>query len=405
MFYLQEEKELLARYFKYYRKENNVTIKDIVSAGICDYKTYKNIEEGIIKKNDELYDKLLTFFNMDFSIIEILREVNPFIEKLYDACEWYDNEKILKIINRINNKVYHLKEKSLIHELVESIEIVKREYLANSYLNEQEILKTFKLIELWNNKLSSLLIEACGKSNINYVLSNSIFEIMQNIITQNDMVSVYWKARLYSTKVNYIEAIKLYESLLEYYKTNENHIRKIRVLMRMFNIYRDIDYAKAEEYAKIIENETANNLINNNMKCSMHYNLGMYYYLYGNYNKSLRNFENSFELEENMMAILFICSCRSHLKCLEDFKFDIDVNHTFYPYLRYFEMKASHENYIDLEKYIMNHLINKLNNEKYEEPFWNMFNYEMSELVKKTRNYKKYHKFQEKLQFATKKAA
>ena len=47
MFYSKEEKELLGRYFKYYREKQGIKLNDVIQTGICDYKTYKGIEEGI----------------------------------------------------------------------------------------------------------------------------------------------------------------------------------------------------------------------------------------------------------------------------------------------------------------------------------------------------------------------
>ena len=55
-----------------------------------------------------------------------------------------------------------------------------------------------------------------------------------------------------------------------------------------------------------------------------------------------------------------------------------------------------------IEDYIIEKLLKYLTKEKYEQPFWKMFSYEMGVLVKQTRNYKKYLEFQEKMQFATK---
>lgn len=73
----------------------------------------------------------------------------------------------------------------------------------------------------------------------------------------------------------------------------------------------------------------------------------------------------------------------------------------YYPCLHYFEMKANNNSEKELEHYILKDVMNVLVKEKYEQPLWSMFNYEMSELVKKTRNYKNYHIYQEKFQKST----
>lgn len=404
MFYNREEKELLGRYFKYYREQSNIPIKQITSAGICEYRAYKRIEEGK-SSNEELIDSLLKYFNIDDGIVEILRKINPLINELYDACEWYDNEKINKIIQIIKHQTYHYSSYPLIIELRNTLEIIKRQYISNEYLNEQEIYETFKLIELWNNQLSSLLIEVCGISNTNYIFSNEVYNLMNGLSFQENSICNYWKARLYIVDVNYVKAIEIYKFLIEYYTSNKNYIRKIRVKMRLFNIYRDIDHIKADSFANILMNELNNEIIPNQMKSSIYYNLGMYYYLNNDYTNALFNFEKSNEIENGSMTTLFICSIKSRLNLSYSFKIKTNENDTNYLYLKYYEMKFDKLSPRKLEDYILSNLVPLLMNEKYEYPLWDMFNYETSQLVKETRNYKKYHEFQEKMQFATKNTA
>lgn len=401
MFYEVEEKKLLGRYFKYQREIQHIKFSDIVSLGICDYKTLKGIEEGKQKPNDEFYDKLANYYQMDVQVLPLLKEIEPYIHELYDACEWYDKNKAAHVIQTITDKVKHVKNKPLIRELVEAIQVVEKEYILNTYLNQQELLHTLELIRLWDNHLASLLVEACGRSNMNFVYSNEIFTLMNPLVNRKDPICKYWYARICISKVNYTEALDIYQELYDYYDETNNSIRKVRILMKMFNTYRDIDYKKAQEYAIKLENILKQETLPETLTCSIYYNFGMYYYLNNNYEKALTNYEKSNEIEPNKSATLFICGCRSRLGIITNYKFKVDPSFVYYPCLHYFEMKANNNSEKELEHYILKDVMNVLVKEKYEQPLWSMFNYEMSELVKKTRNYKNYHIYQEKFQKST----
>lgn len=404
MFYNKEEKELLGRYFKYYREQHQISFSDVIKSGICDYKTYKGIEEGIAKPSNLFYDQLLNYYKLDGNILYLYNSLDSLFNELYDACEWYDNERIKVTIDTIKSQVKHYSHHPLIIELIKSLEIIKNLYIFNEYLNEKEIYETFNLIELWNNQLSSLLIEVCGVSNTNFVYSSEIYNLMNKLSFQDNSICYYWKARLFIVDVNYVRALEIYESLIEYYNSNKNYIRMIRVKMRLFNIYRDIDNLKAESYAKILMNELNNVTIPIQMKSSIYYNLGMYHYLNNDYINALLNFEKSNEIENSSMTTLFICSIKSRLNLSHSLELNINENDSNYIYLKYYDMKFNNFNSKILEDYILSNLIPILMNEIYEYPLWNMFNYEMSELVKTTRNYKKYHIYNENFQKATKTA-
>lgn len=404
MFLEKEEKELLGRYFKYHREINNITIKDITSTGICEYRAYKRIEEGT-SSNDDLLDSLMTYFNINFEVVETLRKINPFIEQLYNACEWYDNNRIKEILETIRKQVNPISSKSLITELLKSIDIIEQLYLLNHYLKEKEIYETFKLVEIWNNKLSSLLIEVCGLSNSNVAVSYDIAYKIGDYTNKNDLISRYWYAKSCTHKMNYAESLEIYNELESNYKNNSNKLRYLDVLQRKYFIYRDIDDKKAEEYTKILLKYLEKDDISLLVKAPIYYNIAMYYYLNSRYEEALKCYEKDYNIKENDKALLFICTCKSRLNQLDNFKIEENIESVLYPYIHYFYLKKVNTSSKELEDYITAELLSFLMNEKYEYPLWNMFNYEMSELVKKTRNYKKYHEFQEKMQFATKNTA
>ena len=63
--YDETQKILIGNYLKYYRQINNIYIKETCENISCSYKTYK-IENGIVKKNDEYYDRIIEIYDIDF---------------------------------------------------------------------------------------------------------------------------------------------------------------------------------------------------------------------------------------------------------------------------------------------------------------------------------------------------
>ena len=84
MFYCKEEKELLGRYFKYYREQQQIAFSDVIKSGICDYKTYKGIEEGIAKPSNLFYDQLLNYYKLDGNILYLYNSLDSLFNELYD---------------------------------------------------------------------------------------------------------------------------------------------------------------------------------------------------------------------------------------------------------------------------------------------------------------------------------
>lgn len=169
-------------------------------------------------------------------------------------------------------------------------------------------------------------------------------------------------------------------------------------------IYRDIDDKKAEEYTIKLLKYLADDEIQLSIKEPIYYNIAMYYYLNSKYAEALSCLEKNYELQKTDKALLFICTCRSRLNSLINFKINENNESVLYPYIYYFYLKANNNDFKELEDYILVNLIPLLMNDKYEYPLWDMFNYEMSQLVKETRNYKKYHIYNENFQKATKTA-
>ena len=99
-FYSDEEKKLLGRYFRYLRKERKVPIKIIKNTLSFSYPTNHDIEKGVSKKDDELYDEIIKMYFVKYTLInKIYKLLNQNIENLYKAVERFDKKTIHNFIN------------------------------------------------------------------------------------------------------------------------------------------------------------------------------------------------------------------------------------------------------------------------------------------------------------------
>ncbi|MGN1344915.1 MAG: hypothetical protein ACI4U3_10050, partial [Traorella sp.] len=278
MFLENNEKSFLDQYYKYIRKKNNIKINDVVANGICDYKTYKLIENNEIIKNDDIYDRLNQFYGLDFHNIELLlNEMFPFIPSLYNAVENNDENKIKIMIHQIKRIITPYKKQNGIKEFFESIKIIEEFYINKRYLKEEEIKNTISYIELWENELSSILLEVCENSNLNYVVNYDLFEEMFVFLDSRDRIRKYWYAKNCIFKTNYSLALNIFNELYEEYDRLNNHIRKMKCILSIYKIYQDIDTEKAKETTMIIEQLISTTDIPNDLLRSVHYTLATYY--------------------------------------------------------------------------------------------------------------------------------
>lgn len=390
-FYSDREKRLLGRYFCFYRKKHHISLLQVYNAGICGHATVQDIEKGVIKKNDDYYDGLLHFYHLKYLMNdEDLQILEDRFEALYQVCEQFQSEKIDKEINSLFEICFSHQEMMIYREVIEVLNYLKKYYLDSKYLTRDEVLRVIPYINLFES-LGSLLLEVCEQSNIKKILDIKICNQLYPLAAEkDDAIGRYWYARECEMKVNYIKALEIYKDLLKYYEREDNVLRKTRTLMDIHSIYRDVDQEKGKIYTSKLEDIVKDERLPVSMKKSVYYNLGMYYYLYEDYEKALKYYERSNELMNDEKNILFICACKSRLNQIICFDYSICENHSLYPCLKYYQLCAEGVPPVQLQQFILKEVMKRLKQEIYAEPLWTMYEYEMSRLCKKTRSYRSY---------------
>ena len=396
MIYSREVKELMNQYFKWKRTNANKTMKEVSSYLNIDYRTYKDVENGVVKKNDEYYDKLQEYYSMYFhKDYTLFHSCMTFIPQLYNFVEYNEEEKIIEFVEELKSKIDKYKKYAYYKELYISLNIIDNYYAKKEYVQLSEMDKIISLMYLWNNELSSILLEICEKSNLNLYYNYEISDKLYENIVIRDAISKYWYAKECKMHMNYLESLQLTQELIAYFDNNQNLNKKTLVQLDEFAIYRDIDQNKALNYIPKLD-IILNSNIKDTLKRNTSYSIAVFYYYQSKYEEALYYFKKSYDFGKRISCLLFIYACESRLNILQ-IEDKIDNKTDFYLYIQYFEKKAVNTNNLELENYIMEQLIQLLEKEKYKEPLWSLIEYELNQTVKKTRNYKKLQIFNEKM--------
>lgn len=395
----EKKKKILGLLLKKYKDEQNITTIDIEHANISSTNTFYNACRGNIIKNDQFYIDYCIFFNHPLVIDERLEVwINNFETMLIQAIDLLDNDKIKNLHDEFISEMNYYKEMAIYHEYYFIINLLCNYYISNRYLTLEEIYEIFNLIDinLISKELSIMLLDICFRTNNNYIgnkeLPNEILEKMEKIDKDN-YYTLFVHAAIEKYECNFIQALAYFNKSYEIAKNKKNNNREIQSLMALYGIYRNID-KKKEESTAIELLKLKENSIPNKIKQSINYNVGMQDYLVGRYERAYELFMENIEKYYSYNCLLFLCSVCSHLnkkypeilsmKELED-RYD-------FVYLNYFKKKYLNDSNIYLAEYILEAIfIEKLQYEKYREPYWNLFEYELNEMTKKDKKIRKYY--------------
>ena len=151
-------------------------------------------------------------------------------------------------------------------ELNQTINYIYNHYINKENLTIDEIYEVIAFMDLWNNELSSILVEICEKANLSLYYSYEISDELYKTIIIRDSLSKYWYARELVMHVNYVAALDYYKELIVCYEKQENLQRKINVMTKIFGIYRDIDQQKALNYVSELDKILKNTLVSKKQK-------------------------------------------------------------------------------------------------------------------------------------------
>lgn len=196
---------------------------------ICTRQTLSKIEQGVIIKNDSIYEELLKKvnlkFNTDYCIEEFLS--TSIFSDLLNACDYYNLEKLISISESYIKQLNPFKEYIFFHEYYECFKWIYTYY--SSF--ELPTLQSTEYIILLKNIINSNLYEVMmdlvfKKRTISGIYDFSYFDFKNSnsmINRGNHMMILYNQSKLsemldycqdleeeYSSKNNYIRLLDIY---------------------------------------------------------------------------------------------------------------------------------------------------------------------------------------------------
>lgn len=405
---MQVSKERLATIGKFigvYREEkrgktqNKYTLKSFCD-GICSVNTLKNIESGELSRSIDVYNELLSKFDLKLGEFTIIDDALHILMKtLYEAIEVFDYEQIKSTLIKIIKLLIKVKDFVFYSELYLMFSELYEYYVNNKNFSDHEIqyfLNIFDYMEGIYKDVLRLLI--FSKLRVSYVTNiDEYIKRMEKIkVEEADHYCVKF------AKLHYFLITKKYQSmsnlLIEmesYYETTNNYVSLLDVYNFAFILYSYIDTEYIEIYVEKVRKLTKAHVLPNIKISEIYSNIASSYHNRAQYAKALHYYEQalSFYRGDLVRQGILIADCQNRLGKDIDIPYVDDEEFQEYP----LSLKLMYK-YFCLEKevpihvrqmYIMKKLLPYLT----DEVCIGIFQYELSKLVEKTNNYKLLYEF------------
>lgn len=196
---------------------------------ICTRQTLSKIEQGVIIKNDSIYEELLKKVNLKFNTDYCIEEFLPtsIFSDLLNACDYYNLEKLISISESYIKQLNPFKEYIFFHEYYECFKWIYTYYSSFELPTLQSTEYIIFLKNIINSNLYEVMIDLVFKKRtISGIYDFSFFDFKNSnsmINRGNHMMILYNQSKLsemldycqdlekeYSSKNNYIRLLDIY---------------------------------------------------------------------------------------------------------------------------------------------------------------------------------------------------
>lgn len=196
---------------------------------ICTRQTLSKIEQGIIIKNDFIYEELLKKVNLKFNTDYCIEKFLPtsIFSDLLNACDYYNLEKLISISESYIKQLNPFKEYIFFHEYYECFKWIYTYYSSFELPTLQSTEYIISLKNIINSNLYEVMIDLVFKKRtISGIYDFSYFDFKNSnsmINRGNHMMILYNQSKLsemldycqdleeeYSSKNNYIRLLDIY---------------------------------------------------------------------------------------------------------------------------------------------------------------------------------------------------
>lgn len=397
IFYSQQQKHIIGKLFKYYRKKSNTKWKDIEKAKISANQTYSDMEKGIVKLDDELYDQYIDFYHLTFKIKSNFETwFEDYLNRLYHVFVYFESDCFDSLYEELINEMEEYKEGVYYRENYNMILYCFRYYRDNGYMNEEEINDCLALIDLklFDKRIVTMLLEVMYVSGINYIRSEKILVPIFKKISKykNDPLLQYVISINEKHKMNFDSALSIAKANYKYWQKNGNDYRCAKCLMSCYLIYSNIDVDQAIALEDELSEFKNSGSIPLSLVTSINFNIAMFHYLHHDYDKAIVLYMENINNSSYSIEPLYICAILSRLeKELTDIVY-LNASKLNSNFMNYYVLKKEGESDALLVKKIMKSILHVLiADEAYSNPYWRIFEEELALLVKKNKKYLKYY--------------
>ena len=195
---------------------------------ICTRQTLSKIEQGIIIKNDSIYEELLKKVNLKFNTDYCIEEFLPtsIFSDLLNACDYYNLEKLISISESYVKQLNPFKEYIFFHEYYECFKWIYTYYSSFELPTLQSTEHIISLKNIINSNLYEVMMDLVFKKRtISGIYDFSYFDFKNSnsmINRGNHMMILYNQSKL-------SEMLDYCQDLEEEYTNKNNYIRLLDI--------------------------------------------------------------------------------------------------------------------------------------------------------------------------------
>lgn len=363
---------------------------------ICTRQTLSKIEQGVIIKNDSIYEELLKKVNLKFNTDYCIEEFLPtsIFSDLLNACDYYNLEKLISISESYIKQLNPFKEYIFFHEYYECFKWIYTYYSSFELPTLQSTEYIISLKNIINSNLYEVMIDLVFKKRtISGIYDFSYFDFKNSssmINRGNHMMILYNQSKL-------SEMLDYCQDLEEEYSSKNNYIRLLDIYSLKGFAFSNTEKEKFEKLVSQINHtvEAHNSNIPEIKISQLLKNIGLQAFRIDMYNIAINYLEQYIAMDSPYANIVGIDLCisyqktnkinqlKSFIQSKEVYKGDSQYENL----LNYFILKYKYQTDNDeLSYFIVNKVPIIIDNTmgKYKQFFYE----ELSMLVEQTKRYK-----------------
>lgn len=363
---------------------------------ICTRQTLSKIEQGVIIKNDSIYEELLKKVNLKFNTDYCIEEFLPtsIFSDLLNACDYYNLEKLISISESYIKQLNPFKEYIFFHEYYECFKWIYTYYSSFELPTLQSTKYIISLKNIINSNLYEVMMDlVLKKRTISGIYDFSYFDFKNSnsmINRGNHMMILYNQSKL-------SEMLDYCQDLEEEYSSKNNYIRLLDIYSLKGFAFSNTEKEKFEKLVSQINHivEAHNSNIPKIKISQLLKNIGLQAFRIDMYDIAINYLEQYIAMDSPYANIVGIDLCISYQKTnkinqLKSFMQSKEVykgDSQYENLLNYFILKYKYQTDNDeLSYFIVNKVPIIIDNTmgKYKQFFYE----ELSMLVEQTKRYK-----------------